>query len=138
MSDYEVVARFLTLNVERNGGPSPAGFEQTFDRDEVIARTSALHAYVVDYIVRHEKSAEAQVESQNDNGFTIRRTTGESLIVSCYGRDIFTLIRFPTAEEQLREKSLFHEWAHDLDTNMMIQLVRSFIMTGNFHDDAPA
>jgi hypothetical protein len=138
MSDPTIVARFLSFNVERNGGPSPAGFEQSFDHDEAKARTSALHAYVADYIVRYEKSADAEVEDQKDNGFTIRRTSSESLMVSCYGRDIFTLIRFPTTEEQQRENVLFHEWAHDLDTNMMISLVRSFIMTGNFHEDAPA
>jgi hypothetical protein len=135
MSDTNVVARFLSFDRERNGGASPPDFAENYDAVEANGRTAALVEYLDGYITEHNRAGVVTIKDADGNAFTIACATGEALLVRCYGADIFVLIRFPTSDEIAKEQCIFHEWANDLDTDMMITLVRRFIRTGAFSGD---
>lgn len=135
MTELNVVTRFLSFDYERNGGPSRADYAETFDQEEASARAAALYGYLEGFIAENGRQSDVHLETLQDNAFSIVRSTGETLLVRCYGIDIFVLIRFPNETELADADSLFHELANDLDTDLMITLVRRFILTGNFNDD---
>lgn len=134
--DWAVTSRLLTFDPPRSGGPSRPDYMQSFDREEARGRIGALAGYVENYVAERSKTHELRfAEDSQDNGFTLERSSGETLLVRCYGNDIFDLIRFPAVSEIDFGKGAFHEMALDLDTDVMITLVRRFVEHGNFEDE---